>query len=119
MKCPDCGAQVLKDLAVCPACGKDVRNRTRTVRCRHCGAKVPVGVRLCPQCGRAPTLRGRVRLLAIAILLGFLIGTGATIAGQDYLSEVRYRLGVMLLEGAGVDGNGIAPPATPASTPAP
>jgi hypothetical protein len=119
VKCPDCGTPVLKGLAVCPSCGKSVQSRIPTVRCRYCGAKVPKGVQRCPQCGRVPTLRRRVSLLLLSVLLGIALGVGATVVGRDYLSEVRHKLGVMLIEGSGQNVNDIPALSTPTVTPVP
>lgn len=111
--------RVSKGLAVCPACGTNVRSRIRAVRCRYCGAKVPKGVQRCPQCGRVPTLRRRARLLLLSVLLGIALGVGATVVGRDYLSDVRYQLGVMLIEGSGRNVNDIPSLSTPTVTPVP
>ena len=119
MKCPDCGERVSKGLAVCPACGASVRSRIRMIRCRYCGAKVPKGVQRCPQCGRVPTLRRRVSLLLLAIFLGILLGVAGVVAGREYLPEVRFRLGVMLIQGSGQDISDVPPTVTPTPTPVP
>ena len=106
MKCPKCGARIPAGLAICPECGASQSGKERYARCRYCGARVPRGVHVCPQCGRPPTLRGRVSLLLLSILLGILLGVGATVAGRPYLSEVRHKLGTMLLDASGKSHNG-------------
>jgi len=116
MKCPECGTRISRDNAICPSCGAVLRERTPTVRCRVCGARVPRGVHICPQCGRPPTLRGRVSMLVLSVLLGVALGVGVYIAGRDYLPDLRYRLGVLLIQESGMDG-GPAPTLTPESTP--
>lgn len=116
MKCPECGTKVSRDNAICPSCGATLRGRVPTVRCRVCGARVPRGVHICPQCGRPPTLRGRVGLLAVSILLGVALGVGVYVAGHGYVSDLRYRLGVLLIQESGLDGVP-APTQTPESTP--
>jgi RNA polymerase subunit RPABC4/transcription elongation factor Spt4 len=117
MKCSKCGARMPTGLAICPECGATVGKKVRYVRCRYCGARVPRGLHICPQCGRVPTLRGRVSLLVVTVVLGIALGSGATFAGQKYLPEVRYRLGVMLLDASGKqagDGPGqLVPTVTP------
>jgi RNA polymerase subunit RPABC4/transcription elongation factor Spt4 len=117
MKCSKCGARMPTGLAICPECGASQGRKIRYVRCRNCGAKVPRGLHICPQCGRVPTLRGRVSLLVVAVVLGIALGIGATFAGGRYVSDVRYRLGVMLLDASGrgtaYDGGQPSPTATP------
>jgi len=117
MKCPKCGAKVSRGRAVCASCGATVESNLQTVRCRYCGARVPRGVHVCPQCGRRPTLGGRVSLLLLSILLGIALGVGATVAGRDYLSEVRYKLGTMLIDASGVGPNSGTAEPTPTATP--
>jgi len=58
-----------------------------------------------------------VSLLILSILLGAALGVGATVVGRDYLSEVRYKLGTMLIDasGAGPDSGTVEP--TPTATP--
>lgn len=101
MKCSKCGARLPTGLAICPECGATHSGKDKHVRCRYCGARVPKGVHICPQCGRTPTLRGRIGLLALSVLLGVALGGGATVLGRGHLPEVRYKLGTMLLEAAG------------------
>lgn len=118
MKCSECGAKVSRENAICPECGVGLRGRVATVRCRVCGARVPRGVHICPQCGRPPTLRGRVGLLAVSIVLGIALGVGAYVAALDYMPDLRYRLGVLLIRESGM-GAESAPTLTPESTPGP
>jgi len=119
VKCPDCGEKVSKGLGVCPACGANLRSRIRVVRCRYCGAKVPKGVQHCPQCGRVPSLRRRVSLLLLSIFLGIALGVAAIVVAREYVSDVRFDLGVMLIQGSGRDIGEVPPTATPTPTPAP
>ncbi|MGB9593253.1 MAG: zinc-ribbon domain-containing protein [Anaerolineae bacterium] len=116
MKCPECGTKVSRDNAICPSCGAVLRGRVATVRCRICGARVPKGVHICPQCGRPPTLRGRVGLLALSIVLGIVLGVGVYVAGRSYVPDLRYRLGVLLIQESGMGGEP-APTLTPEGTP--
>ncbi len=118
MKCPECGTKVSRENAICPSCGAVLRGRVPTVRCRICGARVPRGVHICPQCGRPPTLRGRVKMLALSILLGVALGVAGYIAGLAYAPEVRYRLGVLLIQESGMSGEP-TPALTPQGTPRP
>ncbi|MEJ2504228.1 MAG: zinc ribbon domain-containing protein [Gemmatimonadota bacterium] len=54
-ECPECSTKVTEGHATCPACGHDLRDRTRT--CGHCGETVAADADLCPACGhlRQPT----------------------------------------------------------------
>lgn len=118
MKCPECGAKVSRDNAICPSCGATLRGRVPTVRCRICGARVPRGVHICPQCGRPPTLRGRMKLLALSVLLGVALGVGLYVAGLGYAPDLRYRLGVLLIQESGMSADPTPSP-TPQATPGP
>lgn len=118
MKCPKCGTRIATGLSICPECGASQSGKERYVRCRYCGARVPRSVHVCPQCGRPPTLRGRVSLLLLSIVLGILLGVGTTIVGRPYLDQVRHKLGIMLLDASGQETN-TGPDATPTGTPSP
>lgn len=48
--CENCGTEVAKGSAFCPACGTPVKQPT-TIRCPRCGMELPGGTRFCVQCG--------------------------------------------------------------------
>jgi len=74
---------------------------------------------MCPQCGRVPALRRRARILVVTLLLGVVLGVAGIVVGRDYVPDVRYRLGVMLIEGSGRSVDDVPPLATPTGTPVP
>jgi RNA polymerase subunit RPABC4/transcription elongation factor Spt4 len=48
-ECPECSTLVAEGHATCPACGHDLRERTR--KCEHCGETIAEDAETCPACG--------------------------------------------------------------------
>jgi hypothetical protein len=55
----------------------------------------------------------------VSVLLGIVLGIAAIVAGHEYVPEVRYRLGVMLIEGSGRAVQEVPATQFPVVTPAP
>jgi RNA polymerase subunit RPABC4/transcription elongation factor Spt4 len=72
-KCGRCGTEIVAGQVVCPHCGKRQR-RPRQVRCRHCGAIGNRSLAVCPACGQElrhdwlrPALLGSVAVVGLVL----------------------------------------------------
>ena len=74
--CPNCGTEIVADVAFCPQCGFNLHQdeTSQTKFCQSCGKKININAEICPHCGvrvAAPPV-SQEKSVAIAAILSFL-----------------------------------------------